>query len=567
VESAEKGKGEDRNGDESGIWVGVSSLTASRATFRSFVTDQISAAFISYCRDDQEFALRLAQDLKAAGAAVWLDQLDIKPGSSWDNAVEDALLGAHQMLVVLTPASVRSENVRDEISYALKQGKTVIPVLYMECIIPLRLERKQHIDFRADYARGLEKLLRELHVDHPNQAVLERAAEGDAKRQLAWQAREVEAERLRLEEQTQSDVRVAREETLRREREAEAGQLEALKLEQEKVEVDRLAQEAKARRQRELEEQQAREQAQRVAQHQVPPPQPGHEESKSAGSTTAKAPARFQGKTRWMILGGIAAILIAGVVILYLHANRPLIEKYADYCAKGDAKGCSFLGDEYISGPVGMRDYGKAFIAFTKACDGNYDFGCNGLGVLYINGSGVAQDFGKGMSLFAKSCDGGSALGCSNLASQYHDKLFDYERALDIAQRAVKIEASPGYVLNLAEANLTTAHFDTCLDLVSNIRDGTEFASETTARDVIKMACQWGSQKWDDSLATANLLSKETAGVKEGEYSVAGDVNFLKASPAFKSGRGAWIELFTSLQAGDSAGMTAALQKLESLVR
>jgi hypothetical protein len=159
------------------------------------VPDQTSAAFISYCRDDQEFALRLAQDLKAAGAAVWLDQLDIKPGSSWDNAVEDALLAARQMLVVLTPTSVRSENVRDEISYALKQGKTVIPVLYMECVIPLRLERKQHIDFRADYARGLATLLNQLRVEHPNQEVLDRATEGDAQRQLAWKAREAEAVR------------------------------------------------------------------------------------------------------------------------------------------------------------------------------------------------------------------------------------------------------------------------------------------------------------------------------------------------------------------------------------
>ena len=38
------------------------------------------AAFFSYCRDDSDFALRLAEDLKATGAAVWIDQLDIEPG-------------------------------------------------------------------------------------------------------------------------------------------------------------------------------------------------------------------------------------------------------------------------------------------------------------------------------------------------------------------------------------------------------------------------------------------------------------------------------------------------------
>ena len=36
------------------------------------------AAFVSYSRDDSEFVLRLAGDLKAAGAKVWLDRLDIE---------------------------------------------------------------------------------------------------------------------------------------------------------------------------------------------------------------------------------------------------------------------------------------------------------------------------------------------------------------------------------------------------------------------------------------------------------------------------------------------------------
>jgi hypothetical protein len=152
--------------------------------------DPTPAAFISYSREDSEFALRLAQDLKAAGARIWLDQLELKPGLPWDNAIEDALLGAQQMLVILSPTSVKSENVRDEISYALRQGKVVIPVLYMECTIPLRLERKQHIDCRTDYAGGLAKLLDELRVDSPNRAVLDKAAEADAQREAAWRARE-----------------------------------------------------------------------------------------------------------------------------------------------------------------------------------------------------------------------------------------------------------------------------------------------------------------------------------------------------------------------------------------
>jgi hypothetical protein len=124
------------------------------------------AAFISYSRDDSEFALRLAQDLKAAGAAVWLDQLDIDAGQLWDNAVEDALIASPRMLLILSPGSARSNNVRNEISFALEQGKVVLPILYRDCTVPLQLQRANRIDFRADYAQGLAALLTALHVPH-----------------------------------------------------------------------------------------------------------------------------------------------------------------------------------------------------------------------------------------------------------------------------------------------------------------------------------------------------------------------------------------------------------------
>jgi hypothetical protein len=117
------------------------------------------AAFISYCRADSDFALRLAQDLKAAGAQVWIDQLDIAAGELWDNAIENALIASPRMLLVLSPASARSDNVRNEISFALEQGKTIVPVLYRDCTVPLQLQRANRIDFRADYTHGLRTLL------------------------------------------------------------------------------------------------------------------------------------------------------------------------------------------------------------------------------------------------------------------------------------------------------------------------------------------------------------------------------------------------------------------------
>ncbi len=123
------------------------------------------AAFFSYSREDSEFALRLAEDLKAAGGVVWIDQLDIAPGQEWDNAIEDAVTQCPRMLLILSAASVKSPKVRNEIAFALDEKKTIIPVLYQDCTVPLQLRRIQHIDFRTDHTRGLKVLLKALGVE------------------------------------------------------------------------------------------------------------------------------------------------------------------------------------------------------------------------------------------------------------------------------------------------------------------------------------------------------------------------------------------------------------------
>jgi hypothetical protein len=134
------------------------------------VSAETPSAFCSYSREDAAFALKLAEDLKAAGANVWMDQIDIEPGTPWDRAVEEALAASSRVLVILSPASVSSDNVSDELSFALSKHKRLIPVLYRECDVPFRLARLQHIDFTHDYERGLKALIKALSA--PQTAVL-----------------------------------------------------------------------------------------------------------------------------------------------------------------------------------------------------------------------------------------------------------------------------------------------------------------------------------------------------------------------------------------------------------
>lgn len=124
----------------------------------------LEKTFFSYSRNDSEFVLKLATDLRTAGNDIWLDQLDIVAGKRWDAEIEKALEGAETMMVVLSPTSVASNNVMDEVSYALEEGKRVIPILISDCEIPFRIKRLQRVDFRGDYEQALKKLVNALSL-------------------------------------------------------------------------------------------------------------------------------------------------------------------------------------------------------------------------------------------------------------------------------------------------------------------------------------------------------------------------------------------------------------------
>jgi len=114
--------------------------------------------FFSYSRTDAAFALRLANDLRASGADIWIDQLDIEPGARWDAAIQAALKESNDLIVVLSPKAVASENIMDEVSFALEHNRRVVPVLIEQCEIPFRLKRLQYISFIEGYDKGYERL-------------------------------------------------------------------------------------------------------------------------------------------------------------------------------------------------------------------------------------------------------------------------------------------------------------------------------------------------------------------------------------------------------------------------
>lgn len=123
----------------------------------------LNKIFFSYARTDaSQFSSQLAVDLKRQGFNVWIDQQDIRAGMEWDLEIEKALEACDCLLFIESEKSVVSNNVLDEVYYALEQQKRVIPIIFHDSKTPFRLQRLQHIDFSQDYEKGLQQLINEL---------------------------------------------------------------------------------------------------------------------------------------------------------------------------------------------------------------------------------------------------------------------------------------------------------------------------------------------------------------------------------------------------------------------
>lgn len=107
--------------------------------------------FISYAKEDHEFACELYGELRRRGHAPWMDKppepfdLDgLKPGERWKDAIDERIKLADLMILILSPVSVaKSGYVQVEFRAALHamnskpQNVTfAVPVLKEPCDVP-----------------------------------------------------------------------------------------------------------------------------------------------------------------------------------------------------------------------------------------------------------------------------------------------------------------------------------------------------------------------------------------------------------------------------------------------
>jgi len=96
----------------------------------------LSDIFISYKREEQPTAKRLALALERSGWSVWWDP-HLRVGEHFDDAIEEALRDAKCVIVLWSEKSVESRYVRDEATYALNREK-LIPVAIEDVAPPFR---------------------------------------------------------------------------------------------------------------------------------------------------------------------------------------------------------------------------------------------------------------------------------------------------------------------------------------------------------------------------------------------------------------------------------------------
>jgi hypothetical protein len=120
--------------------------------------------FLSHSSRDKPTVTRVAQDLRAAGVEVWLDEGEILAGHSITQEIQRGLEGADFVVLMLSRYAVASGWVEKE--WQSRIGREVetrsvhiIPARLDACDIPALLRDKLYADFTESYESGLETLL------------------------------------------------------------------------------------------------------------------------------------------------------------------------------------------------------------------------------------------------------------------------------------------------------------------------------------------------------------------------------------------------------------------------
>ena len=99
----------------------------------------MAQVFTSYSRRDTETVDTIVGEMTQAGIKVWLDRADIKAGNTWRVQIVQAIDTCAAFVLMLSPNSAASDNVRKEIDLSQDSGRTIFAVMLEPVKLPAEI--------------------------------------------------------------------------------------------------------------------------------------------------------------------------------------------------------------------------------------------------------------------------------------------------------------------------------------------------------------------------------------------------------------------------------------------
>lgn len=119
--------------------------------------------FISYSRQDTTIVDNLVSRLKSDGFEVWIDREAIKGGGLWRTQIVKAIHTSDAFILMFSPNSAASDNVRKEVDLAESAKRKLFPFLLAQVDVPdellYQLSGVQWIEFYKDPQEKYQELV------------------------------------------------------------------------------------------------------------------------------------------------------------------------------------------------------------------------------------------------------------------------------------------------------------------------------------------------------------------------------------------------------------------------
>src|SRR5688572_32257812 len=103
---------------------------------RTIPEPDMTQVFTSYSRRDTETVDTIVAKMAQSGISVWIDREAIKAGNTWRVQIVQAIDTCPAFVLMLSPNSAASDNVRKEIDLSQDSGRTIFAVMLEPTKLP-----------------------------------------------------------------------------------------------------------------------------------------------------------------------------------------------------------------------------------------------------------------------------------------------------------------------------------------------------------------------------------------------------------------------------------------------